>query len=60
MPQHTPAPEQICPDCDGFPVVTITTGTRHPDGSRATLKATCPTCHGTGTTPAPRPAVTHV
>ncbi|MFD5287262.1 hypothetical protein ACFWJV_03515 [Streptomyces rochei] len=47
MPQHvqnTP----VCRDCDGFPVVAITTGTRHTDGTRATLRVTCPTCKGTG------------
>lgn len=38
----------LCRDCDGFPIVAITTGTRHPDGSRVTLHATCRTCHGTG------------
>lgn len=51
MPQHTPT-ARICRDCDGFPTVAITTGTRHPDGTRATLRITCPTCQGTGhTTP---------
>ncbi|MGW1804710.1 hypothetical protein [Streptomyces sp. NPDC002078] len=53
MPQHaqnTP----ICRDCDGFATVHITTGTRHRDGTRATLRISCPTCKGTGhTLPAP-------
>lgn len=49
MPQHAPI-ARICRDCDGFPVVAITTGTRRPDGTRATLRITCPTCKGTGTT----------
>ncbi|MFJ9039871.1 hypothetical protein ACIRF8_25155 [Streptomyces sp. NPDC102406] len=49
MTQHTPARAHICPDCDGFPTVTITTGPRNRDGSRQTLTATCPTCKGTGT-----------
>ncbi|THA25778.1 hypothetical protein E4198_14685 [Streptomyces sp. RKND-216] len=40
-----------CRDCDGFPVVAIDTGQRHPDGTRRTLRATCPACNGTGTTP---------
>jgi DnaJ-class molecular chaperone len=49
MPQHA----RICRDCDGFATVTITTGTRNDDGTRATLRVTCPTCKGTGhTTPA--------
>ncbi|MFF4782323.1 hypothetical protein ACFY3E_13615 [Streptomyces griseorubiginosus] len=38
----------VCHHCDGFPVVSITTGTRHPDGSRATLRVVCPVCQGTG------------
>ncbi|MFJ8696376.1 hypothetical protein [Streptomyces roseolilacinus] len=54
MPQHTPT-APVCRDCDGFATATITTGTRHTDGSRATLRVTCPTCQGTGrTTPAAR------
>ncbi|MFJ8652139.1 hypothetical protein ACIRNU_07300 [Streptomyces rochei] len=48
MPQHAPI-ARICRDCDGFPTVAITTGTRHTDGTRATLRVTCPTCKGTGT-----------
>ncbi|WP_405964298.1 hypothetical protein OG713_27450 [Streptomyces sp. NBC_00723] len=47
MPQHarnTP----VCRDCDGFAAATITTGTRHTDGTRVTLRVTCPTCKGTG------------
>jgi DnaJ-class molecular chaperone len=47
MPQHARSP-RVCRDCDGFPVVAITTGTRHADGTRATLRVTCPTCQGTG------------
>ncbi|WTD04112.1 hypothetical protein OH717_16880 [Streptomyces albidoflavus] len=49
MPQPKPA-MPICGDCDGFPVVHITTGTTTPTGQRHTLPATCPTCHGTGHT----------
>ncbi|WP_327392957.1 MULTISPECIES: hypothetical protein [unclassified Streptomyces] len=49
MAQPTPARARRCRDCDGFPVVHITTGTRHRDGSRATLRVTCRACHGTGT-----------
>ncbi|GHI07249.1 hypothetical protein AQI88_21290 [Streptomyces cellostaticus] len=48
MPQHAQnAP--VCRDCDGFSTVAITTGTRHRDGTRATLRVTCPACKGTGT-----------
>ncbi|MGI5511920.1 hypothetical protein [Streptomyces sp. CA-106131] len=47
MPQHTPAP-RVCRDCDGFAAVAITTGTRNPDGTRATLTVDCPACHSTG------------
>ncbi|WP_327324186.1 hypothetical protein OG735_17895 [Streptomyces sp. NBC_01210] len=42
---------RICPDCDGFPVVAITTGTRHADGSRHVIPVVCPACHGTGHAP---------
>ncbi|MEU5773575.1 hypothetical protein ABZ819_09815 [Streptomyces venezuelae] len=49
MPQHTP-PQPICGNCDGFPTVAITTGTRHRDGSRVTVPATCRGCNGTGHT----------
>ncbi|MFF9274377.1 hypothetical protein [Streptomyces griseosporeus] len=47
MPQHAPSP-RVCRDCDGFATVAITTGTRRPDGTRATLTIACPTCKGTG------------
>ncbi|MFD5780791.1 hypothetical protein [Streptomyces sp. NPDC126933] len=50
MPQHTPARTRICPDCDGFPAVAITTGQHTPDGRRQTITATCRTCNGTGHT----------
>jgi DnaJ-class molecular chaperone len=58
MPQNTPAPARICGHCDGFPVVAITTCTRHRDGTRATINATCPACKGTGTVPARRTLAT--
>ncbi|MET7653400.1 hypothetical protein [Streptomyces sp. NPDC005486] len=48
MPQHarnTP----VCRSCEGFATAAITTGTRHTDGTRVTLRVTCPTCKGTGT-----------
>ncbi|MFF8573142.1 hypothetical protein ACF06L_18210 [Streptomyces sp. NPDC015408] len=47
MPQHAQN-TRVCRDCDGFPVVAITTGTRHQDGTRVTLRVTCPACQGTG------------
>jgi DnaJ-class molecular chaperone len=49
MPEHaqnTP----VCRYCDGFPVVAITTGSRHNDGSRILLRVECRTCQGTGRT----------
>lgn len=58
MPQHAHVTGNICGHCDGFPVVHITTGTRRPDGTRATLPAACPACNGTGTTPARRTLAT--
>ncbi|MFE9902430.1 hypothetical protein [Streptomyces achromogenes] len=51
MPASTP-PRPLCRDCDGFPVVTITTGDRHRNGTRVTVPVTCRTCQGSGhTTP---------
>ncbi|MEU1600414.1 hypothetical protein ABZ468_48625 [Streptomyces sp. NPDC005708] len=53
MPQHTQN-TPVCRDCDGFATAAITTGTRHRDGTRATLRVDCPACKGTGhTVPAP-------
>ncbi|MFJ5996902.1 hypothetical protein [Streptomyces sp. NPDC092370] len=49
MPQHAPN-TRVCRDCDGFATAAITTGTRHADGTRATLRVTCLTCKGTGHT----------
>ncbi|MFD3312555.1 hypothetical protein [Streptomyces sp. NPDC058694] len=56
MPEHdsnTPA----CRDCKGFATAAVTTGIRHRDGSRVTLRVDCPACHGTGHT-APARALT--
>ncbi|MEV6309734.1 hypothetical protein AB0M10_14190 [Streptomyces sp. NPDC051840] len=50
MAQPTLARARICADCDGFPLVAITTGLRNHDGSRQTLTATCRTCNGHGHT----------
>ncbi|MFE3033570.1 hypothetical protein ACFXKY_18225 [Streptomyces canus] len=41
----------ICRNCDGFPVVSITTGTRRRDGSRVLLRVVCSVCQGTGQAP---------
>lgn len=49
MPQHA-SDTRICKNCDGFATVAITTGTRNCDGSRTTLRVTCPACKGTGHT----------
>ncbi|MFB7113794.1 hypothetical protein [Streptomyces sp. NPDC056291] len=49
MPQHAQN-TRICRDCDGFAAVAITTGARHRDGTRATVRVTCPACQGTGHT----------
>ncbi|MER5303248.1 hypothetical protein ABT039_27825 [Streptomyces lasiicapitis] len=60
MPHGIPAHARLCPDCDGFPVVAITTGTRDSDGSRTTLRVTCPACKGTGIRTARRREVSRV
>ncbi|KFG02268.1 hypothetical protein IQ62_03415 [Streptomyces scabiei] len=49
MPVRLPN-RPVCHHCDGFPVVSITTGDRNRNGSRATLRVTCPACRGTGHT----------
>ena len=49
MPQHAPN-TPLCPGCDGFATAAITTGTRHDDGTRVTLRVTCTACKGTGHT----------
>ncbi|MGP4049666.1 hypothetical protein [Streptomyces sp. 2A115] len=49
MPQHA-SNTPVCHDCDGFATAAITTGTRNRDGSRTTLRVTCPACQGTGVT----------
>ncbi|NEA72158.1 hypothetical protein [Streptomyces sp. SID13588] len=48
------SPARVCPDCDGFPSVAITTGTRTPSGQRTTVTVNCHACNGTGTAPARR------
>ncbi|MFF9409051.1 hypothetical protein ACF1B0_26535 [Streptomyces anandii] len=49
MPEHA-STARVCRDCDGFAAVAVTTGARHPDGTRATLRVTCLACKGTGYT----------
>ncbi|MFH9175396.1 hypothetical protein [Streptomyces albogriseolus] len=50
MPQHAQI-TRVCRDCDGFATAAITTGTRHRDGTRLTLRVVaCPACKGTGRT----------
>lgn len=59
MPEINPARVRRCRHCDGFPYVAITTGTRNLDGSRTTVRATCPDCKGTGhATPSADRAIT--
>lgn len=52
MPENTPA-RRVCRDCDGFSVVTITTGLQTADGARDTIRVNCPTCRGLGHTTTP-------
>ncbi|MBV7697593.1 hypothetical protein [Streptomyces sp. TRM70350] len=47
MPAHAPN-RPVCRNCNGFPVVSITTGDRHGDGSRVLLRVVCHACQGTG------------
>ncbi|MGC8920963.1 hypothetical protein OHN99_21850 [Streptomyces jietaisiensis] len=49
MPESAPT-TRVCRDCDGFAAAAITTGARHTDGTRATLRVACPACKGTGRT----------
>ncbi|WP_240969051.1 hypothetical protein [Streptomyces sp. HNM0575] len=50
MTHRANAPGRLCRCCYGFPVVAVTTGARHSDGSRVTLRVACPSCRGTGKT----------
>ncbi|MDT3397206.1 hypothetical protein RKE29_11200 [Streptomyces sp. B1866] len=50
MPAPAPAVVPPCVQCLGFARAAVTTGARHPDGTRATVRVACPACHGTGAT----------
>jgi hypothetical protein len=51
MPANTTA-VRVCSNCDGFPVVAISTTThRLPNGTLPTLAVACQHCSGTGTVP---------
>ncbi|MBR8641727.1 hypothetical protein KEF29_26355 [Streptomyces tuirus] len=52
-PTTTPTP-RICPNCDGFATVAITTGSRDRHGHLPTLTIDCRACNGQGTAPARR------
>ncbi|MFF4885233.1 hypothetical protein ACFY2D_20625 [Streptomyces nigra] len=41
---------RVCRACDGHATAHITTGARHRDGLRVTLRVTCSACKGTGHT----------
>ncbi|MEU9088643.1 hypothetical protein [Streptomyces sp. NPDC048428] len=56
MAQHSPAPPRLCPDCNGFPVVAIDTGTLLDNGTRAILLVACHLCRVTGSTRTATPA----
>ncbi|WP_405796528.1 hypothetical protein [Streptomyces longwoodensis] len=49
MPQPTRPAPCICPNCDGFASVAITTGGRTPHGHPRTVTVDCRACHGAGT-----------
>lgn len=48
MPAQATHLENVCPNCDGFPVVAVDSGLRNPDGTRQTLNVVCPGCEGAG------------
>ena len=48
MPDLTPCAADVCPHCDGFPVVAVTTGEYRADRSLVTYPVICPKCSGTG------------
>ncbi|MFJ9223463.1 hypothetical protein ACIRJL_45805 [Streptomyces sp. NPDC102383] len=51
MTDRIPYLGRVCPNCDGFPVVSVSSGLgRDRHGNLRTLTVTCETCHGTGHT----------
>ncbi|GHB06521.1 MULTISPECIES: hypothetical protein [Streptomyces] len=48
----TAASPRICPNCDGFAAVAVSSGDRDASGQLPTLAVDCPACHGAGTLPA--------
>ncbi|MCD0482334.1 hypothetical protein LO771_07885 [Streptacidiphilus sp. ASG 303] len=57
MPQTTPAPVRVCPDCDGHATAAVSLGPRRADGTLPTVTVACRTCHGAGAVPARRLAL---
>ncbi|MEV0446007.1 hypothetical protein AB0I84_34545 [Streptomyces spectabilis] len=60
MPYGPPTPTRLCAYCWDFPVVAITTGARHRNGSRKVAAVICPACKGTGTRPVRAREAAHV
>ncbi|MFD8352840.1 hypothetical protein ACFV1X_28405 [Streptomyces coelicoflavus] len=48
----TAASPRICPNCDGFATVAVSSGDRDASGRLPTLAVDCSACHGAGTLPA--------
>ncbi|WP_055591472.1 hypothetical protein [Peterkaempfera griseoplana] len=57
MPQITPAPVRVCPDCDGHASAAVSIGARCPDGTLPTITVVCRACSGLGSVPARRPTL---
>ncbi|WUT35612.1 hypothetical protein OID54_13475 [Streptomyces sp. NBC_00690] len=51
MAHSSPVRVRVCADCDGFPLVVVTTAASRRNGSRSTTCVSCPACRGTGTRP---------
>ncbi|MFE9650101.1 hypothetical protein ACFYO0_39535 [Streptomyces sp. NPDC006365] len=49
MTDRTRPPSRICPNCDGFASVAITSSGRDQHRHLRTVTADCPACKGTGT-----------
>ncbi|MZD03748.1 hypothetical protein GTW43_01445 [Streptomyces sp. SID5785] len=49
MTDRIPYLGRVCPNCDGFPVVAVSSGLCRDDhGHLHTMTVTCTTCRGTG------------